>query len=317
MDNLTHTLFGAVLAEARLKRRTPLAAPALLIGANLPDIDIVAAFVGHSLSFRRGWTHGVLAIVVLPILLTLGLLAWNRWMRTGRRYEEAVVRPGQLLLVATLGVLSHPFLDWLNSYGLRWLMPFDHTWFYGDALFIIDPSLLLMLIVGMLLARRRSSPGIGQATVALALTYIAVMLGTAAFGRAFVVEHARDLGLRPRAIMVGPVPVDPMRRQVIIREGDGYRTGTLSWVGGLELSLDDGTVPIGADHPAAVAAARIPQVRRMLSWSRFPFFVVADDGAEWVVSVDDLRYSDRSVGSFARVDVRVPREGVDGTGYPP
>jgi inner membrane protein len=42
-------------------------------------------------------------------------------------------------------VLTHPTLDWLNNYGLRWLMPFDGRWFYGDAVFIIDPWLWLVL----------------------------------------------------------------------------------------------------------------------------------------------------------------------------
>ncbi|MDZ4139597.1 MAG: radical SAM protein [Erythrobacter sp.] len=37
MDNLTHSLVGAVLGQAGLKRTTGLAVPALIIGANLPD----------------------------------------------------------------------------------------------------------------------------------------------------------------------------------------------------------------------------------------------------------------------------------------
>ena len=42
-------------------------------------------------------------------------------------------------------MLTHPALDWLNNYGMRWLMPFDGRWFYGDALFIIDPWVWLVL----------------------------------------------------------------------------------------------------------------------------------------------------------------------------
>ena len=58
----------------------PLAAPALILGANAPDIDAVTMFVSRDLSlgFRRGWTHGVLAMVVLPIVLTLLLLLLDR-----------------------------------------------------------------------------------------------------------------------------------------------------------------------------------------------------------------------------------------------
>ena len=42
MDNLCHTVAGAVLAEAGLRRRTPLALPTLLLGANLPDLNALA-----------------------------------------------------------------------------------------------------------------------------------------------------------------------------------------------------------------------------------------------------------------------------------
>jgi inner membrane protein len=63
MDPLAHTLFGATLAEAGLKKKTALAAGTLIIGANLPDIDAIAMLWGndHALYFRRGWTHGILS----------------------------------------------------------------------------------------------------------------------------------------------------------------------------------------------------------------------------------------------------------------
>ena len=42
MDNLTHTLYGFALAKAGLERTAKQATAALLIGANLPDIDLAA-----------------------------------------------------------------------------------------------------------------------------------------------------------------------------------------------------------------------------------------------------------------------------------
>jgi len=41
MDPIAHTLFGAALAESGLKNRSRYATATLLIGANLPDIDVV------------------------------------------------------------------------------------------------------------------------------------------------------------------------------------------------------------------------------------------------------------------------------------
>ena len=79
VDNLCHTLVGAALAEAGLKRRTALGSATLMIAANLPDVDVVAVPLGHSLGFRRGLTHGVPALLVLPLLVALRMAGWHRW----------------------------------------------------------------------------------------------------------------------------------------------------------------------------------------------------------------------------------------------
>ena len=180
MDPVAHTFAGAALAAAGLRRVTPLAAAALILGANAPDVDVLAAFAGdyEAIAFRRGWTHGVLALVVWPFLLTGLLLSWDRWVR--RRDPAAVpVRAGPLLLVAALAVVTHPSLDWLNNYGLRWLMPFDGRWFYGDALFIIDPWVWLALGGAAFLTFSRSRLARVQWTVFWLIASLLVLGNTA------------------------------------------------------------------------------------------------------------------------------------------
>ena len=171
MDPIAHTFTGAALAATGLRRATPLATAALVIGANAPDIDVLASFAGSyaALALRRGWTHGVLAIVVLPFMVTGLLLLWDR-MRPGRA-ERAPARAGPLLALAALAVLTHPTLDWLNNYGMRWLMPFDGRWSYGDALFIVDPWVWLAL-GGVLFLGRSRNPW------AIALWVVFWLLGT-------------------------------------------------------------------------------------------------------------------------------------------
>ena len=41
MDNVCHTLVGAAFGSAGLSRRTRFGAAALLISANLPDVDVL------------------------------------------------------------------------------------------------------------------------------------------------------------------------------------------------------------------------------------------------------------------------------------
>ncbi len=174
MDPIAHTLAGATLAETRLRNATPFAAPALILGANAPDIDAVTMFINRDLSlgFRRGWTHGVLAMVVLPLVLTALLLLLDRAVARWRGREPRA-RAGPLLSLSTLAVVSHPLLDWLNTYGVRFLMPFDGTWFYGDALFVVDPWVWLLLGTSVVLARSASRVGmaawvvLGVATTSL------------------------------------------------------------------------------------------------------------------------------------------------------
>ena len=143
MDPICHTLVGASLAGTRLGDRSWGAKATLILAANLPDVDVVSLAWGQnaSMAWRRGWTHGLLAIAVAPLLLAW-LVSW--WGRRGGGESGRVVRPGWLVGLAYLGFLTHPALDWLNTYGLRWLMPFDGTWFYGDALYIVDPWMWLI-----------------------------------------------------------------------------------------------------------------------------------------------------------------------------
>ncbi|HKY02467.1 MAG TPA: metal-dependent hydrolase [Burkholderiales bacterium] len=157
MDPVAHTLVGAALAETGLKRVSRYATATLLIGANLPDVDGIASFWGSdtALYLRRGWTHGVLGLLVLPLLLAGVMWLWNRW-RGQSRSDPPAFHMKAVIALSFLSVWSHPVLDWLNTYGVRLLMPFDGRWFYGDTLFIVDPWVWLLAAAGVVLARSQS-----------------------------------------------------------------------------------------------------------------------------------------------------------------
>jgi len=80
MDPIAHSLVGACLSETRLQRLSALATPRLVLAANAPDIDIISTAAGRdfSLGFRRGWTHGVFAMAVLPLALAALILLADR-----------------------------------------------------------------------------------------------------------------------------------------------------------------------------------------------------------------------------------------------
>ncbi|HEX7150757.1 MAG TPA: metal-dependent hydrolase [Thermoanaerobaculia bacterium] len=329
MDPLTHTLVGANLASSKLGQKTALAAAALVIGANLPDVDAILYFTGHqdlALGFRRGWTHGVLALAVLPLLQTALLLLYARARRIA-------VSPRWLLALSFLAILTHPFLDWLNNYGMRWLMPFRGTWFYGDSVFIMDPWLWLILGCGWLAGRtpsrrlfwvwlffaaalafvvgRRSFAYLGIVAAVAIILLLALLwrpkfdakkLATAALALAFAYIGARlaihaYVATRVRAemagverLMVAPHPYNPLRWDVVAQTGDVYRFGR--WLAG-DLQLEDETLPVAKPSPEFAQAIRDPGVRGFMTWVRFPTYTIERTGNETRVRINDARYARR------------------------
>jgi inner membrane protein len=304
MDNLCHTLVGAACGEAGLKWTTRWGNPILMIAANLPDVDVLAfATDTPAVAIRRGWTHGVVAQALLPIVLTGVLLALDRWRpaKDGR----ARMRAGPVLLLAYVGMFTHVGLDWLNTYGVRVLMPISNHWFYGDSVFIIDPWLWLSLGLGVILARRFSRPGRAAAALVIATLYIGAMVGSARIARAHVVDAwTTQTGLPPTSLMVGPSFVNPLIRAVIIDAGNHYRDGTYD-VLSATLRLRDAAVPKNETHPAVLRAREDPRFRAVLVWSRFPYYEIDAQPGGTRVRLADMRFG-RRVGSVTAVVPSAP-----------
>ena len=279
MDNLTHSLAGALLGQIGLKRLSGRAMPTLIIAANLPDIDAVAAVVGPSgLALRRGITHGPIALLLLPLVLTALVVAWDRWRP---RPAAPPVRPAALLLLAYIGILSHPALDWLNSYGIRLLEPFSSRLFAGDTLFIIDLWLWIALIAGVWLSLRRERAGRSDATRPAIAAFAAICAYIFANGlitgqaeRAATRQLAQD-GTAPSLVVASPVPVKFWRREMLWRDETRYGDGRFNLAHG-PTGLGP-SAPIRIDDPRLAALATRPDVAAFLFWSRMP--IVVDDEA--------------------------------------
>jgi inner membrane protein len=283
-----------------------------VIGANLPDVDVLAYLwgPGADLAFRRGWTHGVLALALWPFLLTGAMILLDRGLRRLHRASlPSGVRPGQLLLLASLAILSHPALDTLNTYGVRWLMPFSGRWFYGDTLFIVDPWVWLALGLGVALSLRAASTRPARVALWLAFVYAGAMaLGAVVARRIAIAEMAAISGVPVTRLLVSPVPVNPLRRRVVAEQGEVYRTGEFRW--GSDPHLDPASLrvyPKGPrDHPLVRQAASSGLGRRFLGWARFPAFQVQEFGErQVVVHIVDLRYADRPRVRFGSVSIPV------------
>ncbi|MBI2827805.1 MAG: metal-dependent hydrolase [Acidobacteria bacterium] len=298
MDNLCHTLVGAAFGEAGLKRRTRFGNTTLMIAANLPDVDVLVFATGvPSVALRRGWTHGALALALLPVALTAAMWAVSRMCPA--RGDRNPIRARALLLLSYVGVLSHVGLDLLNNYGVRLLMPFDRRWFYGDILFIIDPWLWLVLGAGVWLARRRGAPHVASQALIVAAFYVGAMCVSARLARHVVLDEWRAArGGELLSLMVGPSPITPFRRQVIVDAGTHYETGTFDWLP-TQVRFDSEKVPKNDHDPRVAQAREAPRIRGFLIWSRFPFWTLEAVSGGTRVTVSDLRFVGRG-GPFVQ-----------------
>jgi inner membrane protein len=309
MDNLTHSLVGALIGQMGLKRKTGLAMPTLIIAANIPDIDAVATLLGghEHLAIRRGITHGPIAMVVLPLLLWAAMLWFDRWQaRRGARPDKRLpVDAKWLLVLAYIGCLSHPLFDWFNSYGIRLLEPFSSQWFYGDTLFIIDVWILIGLIlsvwISLKLERRGSAKWKQAAWQGAAFVSVYIGLNFAITGIAKDVARL-NIYHRPVDVVAQPVPVTFWKREILWRTGKRYGSGSFDLLG-IETYDQEGKSNELYDARLEELASRNSDAAAFLFWSRMPVASFSLGKVE----IGDQRFSDPLVGDRFKVVIETKR----------
>jgi len=317
MDNLTHSLVGALLGQAGLKRKTGLGMPALVIGANLPDVDAACFFWiegAEHLGFRRGITHGPIAWVLLPLVLAGLLWAWDRWQagRGKRPRDRQPVRFGWLYTISLLTCLTHPALDWLNVYGIRLLEPFSPRWFYGDTLFIIDVWLWALLGGATWWSARAEKRGRAWrkpaiAALMIALAYIGMNWAisrsyAAAFGLANMDTRASQQ-VSYRTLIASPSPLVFWRRELILGDFNAWKV----------VPADAPLDPTSARYAGEIRCEfpdeqhlQGSQVSAFMLWSRTPFAERAGNGS--VILRDARFYDPRARDRFSVALPDVPCE---------
>lgn len=150
MDNLTHTLIGALVGEAVARTmprahtdlpeqtRRNLCVTLAAIGSNLPDSDLLYSFFGGKVNYllhHRGHTHTIL----IALLLGAAMFGLTRWWLRRRNLQPSSADQKLLAGVLLLTPLLHIAMDFGNNYGVHPFWPLDNRWFYGDSIFIIEP----------------------------------------------------------------------------------------------------------------------------------------------------------------------------------
>ncbi|MSO22665.1 MAG: metal-dependent hydrolase [Acidobacteria bacterium] len=301
MDNVTHTLFGLVLAKTGLERSTPKATLALLIGANLPDLDLLALLGGpiSYLKYHCGISHSLPGLLCEAVLLAAILLV-------AHRVRSKVASPanfGMLFLMSLAGLGSHTLLDYTNTYGIRPFLPFDGRWFAADLVFIVDPWMLAILASGLLFPWlfRLISQEIGaKAGGYRGGAFVALTLITAFWASKWVAHEYALAELRQRShktgdpVRVGALPqfLNPAGWHGVIETEKAYHLSVAGF-GLLQSEFARRRVKTlfkPEQNEIVAAATQGTQAKVFLDFARYPLFQISPIPEGYQVTVRDLRF---------------------------
>ena len=179
MDNLTHSLIGLAASKAGLEKLSPGTTALCIVVANAPDADIVTGFFGGRwvyLHHHRGITHSIVGTLALALLLPLIFYLIDLLVSRVRKRSPTFRLKGAILASLIVSA-THPLMDWTNNYGVRFLLPWNARWFYGDFVFIIDPILWMILGGAVFLVTSNSRKQIAGWLVAATIPTFLVFFG--------------------------------------------------------------------------------------------------------------------------------------------
>lgn len=325
MDPLTHTLTGLAVSRAGLNRWTARATPVLLLAANAPDCDIVT-WAGSSAAFLRYHRHITHSFFAIPFLAVLPVLLVGLFARKQLDWKRAY-------MVSLIGVATHPILDSLNVYGVRWFLPFSGEWVRFDLAHIVDLwiwAILLFAALAPALSKLVSSeigarPSGGRGLAIFALCFLGLYVG----GRYFLHERAINIldsrlydGQAPVRLAAIPGPANPFAWTGLVETRAAYTLYKMNLLGDFDPAT--GTTfykaqPVPAETAAAEAAMRTEPFRAFLNFSQYPlwrFTAVEDEQRPGIrVEAMDLRFGDPANPRFVASAVVAPDGRILSSGF--
>jgi inner membrane protein len=297
------------MGRAGLNRKTALATAVLTLAAEAPDLDVLSRFGGPAFGFahHRGFTHSFLG-VPLDAAAVVGFV-YLIWRLRGRKVKDPNLPPrwGLLFFYACLAGLSHILLDFTNNYGVRPFWPFYEKWYSWDIVFIWEPIMFCVLLLGLLVPSifslidreigvRTRGPR-GRVAAAAALVCVVLLWGLRDF------EHRRAVnalaartyqGADPLRVSAYPALTNPFRWSGVVETPDFFALAPVNSLGpevDPEDQLDIRYKP--EETPVTLAAKKSYLGRVYLSWAQYPITETRVlDSAEggYIVFFEDLRF---------------------------
>jgi inner membrane protein len=309
LEPLTHFLTGACLGRAGLNSRTALATATLTLAAEAPDLDVLGRFGGPAFGFahHRGFTHSFLGVPIdAAVVLGFVYLIW-RWR--GRKVKDPKLPPrwGLLFFYACLAGLSHILLDFTNNYGVRPFWPFSEKWYSWDIVFIFEPIMFAILLLGLIVPPlfslidkeigARSRKPRGRVAATMALIGVVLLWGLRDF------EHRRAVNAlaartyenaEPLRVSAYPALASPFRWYGVVETPAFF---ALAPVDSLGPEVDpEGNLEIRykpEETPIMLAAKKSYLGRVYLDWAQYPITETEElqpPQSGYIVEFVDLRF---------------------------
>jgi inner membrane protein len=309
LEPFTHFLTGACLARTGLNRKTALATATMTLAAEAPDLDVLGRLRGPAFGFahHRGFTHSFLGVPLMAALV-IGFI-YLIWRLRGRRIKNPNLPPrwGLLFLYACLAGLSHILLDFTNNYGVRPFWPFFEKWYSWDIVFIFEPILFGLLVMGLIVpglvglidreigVRHRGPRGRLAATLALCGVILLWGLRDYEHRRAVSALDARTYeGADPLRVSAYPTMADPFHWYGLVETPAFF---ALAPVNALGPEVDpEGKLEIRykpEETPITLAAKKSYLGRVYLDWAAYPITeteILEPPQEGYVVHFQDLRF---------------------------
>jgi inner membrane protein len=301
MDNLTHTFYGLALAKTGLNRMTPGATSTLLIGANLPDIDAVSLFWGKIiyLKYHRGITHSLFGAILGAAILAS--VVWYISSQLSKKKSRTSWRKLYLLSLIALG--SHLLLDFINSYGTRLFLPFSDRWLAWDIVFIIDPWILMVLVLGLgfpflfdLINQEIGAKptGYSRTAVGCLILIVAYWVSKDMSHRQAIAELKQNTYPTGPPLRVGAMPeiFNPFAWEGIVETESAYHFTEVGWrVFQNRFESRNEKLYHKAEQVEIVQAARKgAQAQIFLNFARYPLFRIDPTPQGYEIFLSDLRF---------------------------
>lgn len=305
MDNLTHTLTGLMMSRAGLSRLHVRAPLALMLSANAPDLDGLTIFAGplEYIRYHRGLTHSIAFAPVMALAALLVVCAVSRSFQGWR----------PLYALCIIGVASHLLLDWTNTYGARFLLPFSSEWFHLDLNNLTDLWIVAVLLIGWLMvyvvrmvnAEIGAKPGSGRGLAIFALVFFLVF----DFGKSVLRQRALTImnsriydGAVPQRVAAFPLGSNPVVWLGWVETPTLFKRYSINVLG--QFDPGSGATFYKPDAPAATAAARsTPVFQAFLGFDQYPRWSVTptpDPEGGHRVELADLRFPFRAIAIVDR-----------------